>query len=314
MYILHSVDALSSLKGTALTIGNFDGVHLGHQALIRRLLEVSATDELTPVVMTFWPHPRQVLFPERGHCPLTSREDRFALMEAMGVPYVLELPFTHRLASLEAGTFVRDILVPMCLRYLVVGYDFSLGRNREGSVSVLKELGALLGFRVEQLLPVMADAVVVSSTTLRRLIAEGDVAKAATLLGRWHGFSGEVLHGDGRGRSLGFPTANQHRPEVVLPAEGVYVTQASVDGRSMPAVTSVGRKPTFGENELCVETFLLELDGSQNLYGHTMRLEFVERLRNEQRFASTDELKQQIAADVRAARQVLAGRPLSGSV
>ena len=164
MKIVHSVDALGTLEGSAVTIGNFDGVHLGHQALIRRTLEVAAQEGLTPVVMTFWPHPRQVLFPERGHMPITTREDRLALLESLGVSCVLELPFTHELAALEAGTFVQQILEPMRLRRLVVGYDFTLGRNRGGQVSVLRELGALTGFTVEQLEPVLASGTVVSST------------------------------------------------------------------------------------------------------------------------------------------------------
>ena len=304
MKIVHSVDALGTLAGSAVTIGNFDGVHLGHQALIRRTLEVAAQEGLTPVVMTFWPHPRQVLFPERGHMPLTTREDRLALLESLGVSCVLELPFTHELASLEAGTFVQSILAPMHLRRLVVGYDFTLGRNRGGQVSVLRELGALTGFSVEQLEPVLVSGTVVSSTSLRGLIGQGDVARAATLLGRFHGFTGEVVHGDGRGAGLGFPTANQRKPEVVLPVEGVYATRASFDGHTWPAVTCVGRKPTFGDNELGVETFLLE-DG-KNLYGQMMRLEFVARVRGEERFASVEALKQRIAQDVKDARDLLA--------
>ena len=307
MKIVHSVDALGALDGTGVTIGNFDGVHLGHQALIRRMLEVSASEGLTPVVMTFWPHPRQVLFPERGHMPLTSREDRLALLEELGVPNVLELPFTRELAALEAATFVRDILSPMRLRRLIVGYDFSLGRNRGGQAPVLRELGALLGFSVEQLAPVVADGSVVSSTALRALIGQGDVARAACLLGRYHGFSGEVVHGDGRGAGIGFPTANQRKPDVVLPAEGVYATRAGVNGQVRPAVTLVGRKPTFGENALGVETFLLE--GGTDIYGHAMRLEFVDRVRGEQRFSSVDELKQRIALDVKEARQILSQAP-----
>lgn len=304
MKIVHAIDALGALAGAAVTIGNFDGVHLGHQALIRRTLEVSAREGLTPVVMTFWPHPRQVLFPERGHMPLTTREDRFALLEGLGVPFVLELPFTRELASLDAGTFVQTILEPMRLRRLVVGYDFTLGRNRGGQVSVLRELGALTGFTVEQLEPVLVEGTVVSSTSLRGLIGQGDVARAAKLLGRFHGFCGEVVHGEGRGAGLGFPTANQRKPEVVLPVEGVYATRATLDGHTWPAVTCVGRKPTFGDNELGVETFLLE-DG-QDLYGRMMRLEFVARVRGEERFASVDALKQRIAQDVKDARSLLA--------
>ena len=254
--------------------------------------------------MTFWPHPRQVLFPERGHMPITTREDRLALLESLGVSCVLELPFTHELAALEAGTFVQQILAPMHLRRLVVGYDFTLGRNRGGQASVLRELGAVMGFTVEQLEPVLVSGTVVSSTSLRGLIGQGDVARAATLLGRFHVFTGEVVHGDGRGAGLGFPTANQRKPDVVLPVEGVYATRASLNGHKWPAVTCVGRKPTFGDNELGVETFLLE-DG-KNLYGQMMRLEFVARVRGEERFASVEALKERIAQDVKDARALLA--------
>lgn len=312
MQIVHSPRELGPRQARAITIGNFDGVHLGHQALIRRLLRTSAASGLSPVLMTFWPHPRQVLFPERGHCPLTSRADRFALLELLGVPCVLEMPFTHDLAAMEAATFVREMLLPLGLRRLIIGYDFTLGHNRGGSGDVLRELGALLHFDVEQLDPVPVGGTVVSSTTLRRLIGEGDVAKAATLLGRWYGFSGEVLHGDGRGTGLGFPTANQRKPDVVLPAEGVYATRALVDDSVLPAVSCVGRKPTFGENEMGVETFLLE--GGRELYGHTLRLEFVEKLRSERRFASAADLAAQIALDVREARRILKGASLGESL
>ena len=168
----------------------------------------------------------------------------------------------------------------------------------------LRELGALTGFSVEQLEPVLVSGTVVSSTSLRGLIGQGDVARAATLLGRFHGFTGEVVHGDGRGAGLGFPTANQRKPDVVLPVEGVYATRASLNGHKWPAVTCVGRKPTFGDNELGVETFLLE-DG-KNLYGQMMRLEFVARVRGEERFASVEALKERIAQDVKDARALLA--------
>lgn len=307
MRIVHTVAALGALDRAGVTIGNFDGVHLGHQTLIRRTLDISRQEGLTPVVMTFWPHPRQVLFPERGHMPLTSREDRLALLEGLGVPNVLELPFTRELAALEAAVFVREILLPMRLRRLIVGYDFSLGRNRGGQAPVLQEIGSLHGFSVEQLAPVMAGDAVVSSTALRSLIGRGNVAHAACLLGRYHGFSGEVVHGDGRGAGIGFPTANQRTPAVVLPAEGVYATRAHVRNRLRPSVTVVGRKPTFGENELGVETFLLE--GGENLYGRVMRLEFVDRIRSEQQFSSVEELKRRIALDVEEARGILARAP-----
>lgn len=313
MNIVHSVAALGGFAGTGLTIGNFDGLHLGHQALVRRTLDVCRLKGLTPVIMTFWPHPRQVLFPDRGHVPLTSREDRLSLLEGMGVPHVLELPFTRELASLDAADFARTHFAPMRLRHLVVGHDFSLGRDRGGQVPVLRQLGGQWSFAVERLEAVAAgEGLVVSSTALRQLIVRGDVAQAAKLLGRCHSFCGEVVHGEGRGRTLGFPTANLRCGEVVLPAEGVYATRAHVNGHVWPAATSIGHKPSFGGTRVGVETFLLE--GGQDLYGCTMRLEFVERLRAERRFASVEALVRQIADDVVAARNVLAaGENASGA-
>ena len=306
MNIAHSIDELNFTGNSGLTIGNFDGVHLGHQALIRHTLDACAGEGLTPVVMTFWPHPRQVVMPQLGHMPLTTREERFALLESLGVRHVLELPFTRELAGLDAPSFVRTFLEPLRLRHLVVGYDFSLGRDRGGHVDVLRRLGADAGFCVEQLPPVVVDGTVVSSTTLRKLIDEGNVREAARLLGRFHGFSGEVVHGDGRGTGLGFPTANLARPEVVIPRVGVYATLATPadSGKTRPAVTCIGCKPTFGQNELSVETFLLE--GGDDLYGRTLRLDFVEHLRGEERFDSVEALKRQIAADVEQARRILA--------
>lgn len=311
MNIVHTVEELGPLAGTGVTIGNFDGVHKGHQVLIRRTLDVCRQKGHTCVVLTFWPHPRLVLFPERGHMPLTSREDRLELLAGLGVEHVLELPFTHELAAFTPEQFARACLLPLNIRRLEVGHDFTLGRGRSGHIDVLRDLGARLGFVVEQLPPVIVDGVVVSSTHLRELISAGDVDRAARLLGRCHGFSGEVVHGDGRGSGLGFPTANLLRPGVLLPAEGVYATRAKVDGRAdgsadgpcWRAVTNVGRKPTFGGAELGVESFLL--DDGEDLYGRRLRLEFVARLRGERRFDSADALKEQIGLDVDEARRIL---------
>lgn len=304
MQIVTSVDALSSLPGTGVTIGNFDGVHKGHQALILRTLHVCREQALECVVLTFWPHPRLVLFPERGHLPLTTREERLELLAGLGVRRVLELPFTRELAALSPEDFVRRCLLPLNLRELVVGYDFSLGRDRSGHADVLRALGARCGFGVEQVPPVIVDDAVVSSTRLRDLIRQGDVWRAARLLGRFYGFAGPVVHGEGRGSGLGFPTANLMPPQALLPAEGVYAARVRVGRRAYQAVTNVGRKPTFGGRELCIESFLL--DASENLYGQTVRLEFVARLRGEQRFESAQALTRQITRDVAETRRVLA--------
>lgn len=305
MNIVNTVDTLLPCKGSGVTIGNFDGVHKGHQELIRRTLDVCAQDALSCVLMTFTPHPREVLHPERGHSPLTTRDERMALLADLHVPNVLEIPFTHDLAALTPEEFIQRYLLPLEVRRLVVGHDFTLGRARAGTGQVLAELGAQHGFTVEQLAPVIVDDVIVSSTFLRELIAAGETARAARMLGRCHGFSGVVVHGDGRGESLGFPTANLRPSGVLLPAEGVYASRVLLDGKVRQAVTNVGRRPTFGGNSgVSIESYLLDITG--NLYGQHISLEFSARLRGEERFASVEALKDQIARDVAAARRILA--------
>ena len=271
----------ASPRATAVTIGNFDGVHQGHQVLIRRALTYSQQFGLDCVVITFWPHPR-VLF-GRPHQPLTSRAARMRLLQGLGDLRVLELPFTHELAALSPEEFVRQHLLPLRLKHLVIGH----------------------GFDVDQLPPVEVGGHVVSSTCLRELIGKGDVATAASLLGHAYGCEGLVVHGEGRGTGLGFPTANIAIPDTMLPAPGVYATRVVVPhlGKTLQAVTNIGRKPTFGDYGLSIESFLLDTD--LNLYGSELRLDFVARLRDEKRFDSADALVAQIRTDVARARDLL---------
>lgn len=303
MFIARKVEDLSALTGVGVTIGNFDGVHLGHQTLIRNTLDACRQKGLACVLVTFWPHPRLVVAPHKTHSPLTSRDERLRLLEGLGVPHVLELPFDHALAALSPAEFVEHCLMPMQVRHMVVGYDFSLGKGRSGHIDVLRELGSNYGFSVNQLQPVIAEGAVISSTRLRDHISRGDVWGASRLLGRWYGFSGTVIHGEGRGTGLGFPTANMLPPDTLLPAEGVYVTRLCVGDISYAAVTNVGRKPTFDGTALGVESFLLDVD--IDLYGQDARLDFVARLRGEQRFSSVSELIRQIECDVAEARNIL---------
>lgn len=310
MQIADTPAAFAALPPTGVTIGNFDGVHLGHQELVRRTLEVCGAHGLEGVVVTFRPHPRTVLTPERPHAPLSTRAERFALLERLGVRHLLELPFTRELAALTPEDFVRAYLLPLRPRELVVGHDFSLGRGRSGHPELLQQLGRGMGFGVEQVSAVLADGAPVSSTRLRRCLAEGDVALARRLLGRPYAVSGQVAHGEGRGRGLGFPTANLERAATLLPGGGVYAVRARCGGRPLDGVTNIGRKPTFGGERLTVETFLLDAEG--DFYGEDLRLEFVARLRGEQRFPDAAALSRQIGADVTLARRLLAegaGRP-----
>lgn len=303
MQIAHTLQELDLPDTAAVTIGNFDGVHLGHQALLRRMLDIAADEGLTGVVVTFHPHPRLVVAPHRGHVPLTSRDERMRLLEGLGVQHVLELPFTPELAALSAREFVERYLAPMHMRELVVGHDFSLGSGRSGTPDVLRQLGESLGFGVEQQEAVLREGGIVSSTRLRQCVAAGDVWLASRLLGRRHGYDGRVVPGEGRGRVLGFPTANFAPAGLLLPGEGVYASAMSVDGRWHPAVTNVGRNPTFNASRLTVESFLLDYDG--DLYDKSLRLEFVARLRGEIKFPGPDELIAQIGRDVEQAREIL---------
>lgn len=295
----------SPRRESGLTIGNFDGVHRGHQALIGRTLEVCRGAGMRCCVLTFWPHPRAVLGSGQAPPPLTDRTERRRRMLALGVDDVLELEFTPDLACTAPEDFVRQQLMPLNLRALVIGYDFSMGRGRSGHSDVLRQLGRRYGFGVEQLEPVMMDGDIISSSRIRRCVAEGRVADAARLLGCWHSCRGPVIHGEGRGTGLGFPTANLGLPDTLIPAPGVYATLARPeDGdRVWPAVTNIGRKPTFDGTSMTIETFLL--DAHADLYGRTLRLDFVERLREERRFESVEALTRQISLDVSRARVIL---------
>ena len=291
-------------EGSIVTIGNFDGLHMGHRRLLERVRQKAEERRLPCVVVSFWPHPLRVL--AAAHAPplLISREQRLDLFRHQGVDLCLELPFTPALAALSPKEFTIGTLVPLNVRELVIGYDFSLGNKRTGTASVLAALGEEHGFALERLDPVMVGDAVVSSTRVRDLLRAGKVWEARALLGRFHSITGEVIHGRAAGAGLGFPTANLAPPANILPKDGVYACRMRVEDAVRPAVTNVGVKPTFGTHERGVESFLLDAD--LDLYGKHVELAFVQRLRDEQRFNSPEELRLRIAQDVKLARAVLA--------
>lgn len=302
-----SISEISVNKaGSCVTIGNFDGVHIGHRALIERTRAVAAENGLTSLVMTFWPHPRAVLAGKNAPAALCSREDRSALIAETGTDILLEIPFTLDLAALSPEEFVQAMLVPLHTRRLVIGYDFSLGRGRAGSYEVLQELGARYGFSVERLDAVCVDGVVAASTAVRDAVFNGSMQKAEALLTRPYTLAGMVEHGFGRGSGLGFPTANMAMPPVLLPRRGVYATIAESEGERWKAVTNIGSNPTFEGRRTTIESFLL--DGDVNLYGRMLTLHFIARLRDEQKFDSPEMLKARIAVDVADARALLEHR------
>ena len=309
MRILSDLPKQAPQRGLCLTIGNFDGLHLGHQALIRRAAEAARERGLDFAAMTFWPHPRALLHPGESRAPLASRAERMRLLEAAGVPLAFELPFTAELAAMSAREFVERRLMPLSLSHLVVGHDFRMGRGRGDGADGLAELGRALGFTLESIPAVEAGGAPISSSRLRAAVAQGDVALARALLGRPHSISGKIVHGDARGRTLGFPTANLGDIEGLPPGHGIYACVAHVKGKRLPAAVSIGVNPTFNGGKTTIEAFLLE--GGGDLYGEAMRLDFIARLRDQRKFPSAEELARQIAIDAAQAREILAKEALA---
>jgi riboflavin kinase/FMN adenylyltransferase len=302
---LTTLDGLS-LPAAWATIGSFDGVHRGHQAIIENLVQGAHQSGVPAVVITFFPHPSVVLRGPQGPFFLTTPEERAELLDALGVDIVVTLHFDRQMAALSAEEFMRMIAGHLGLRRLLVGYNFALGRGREGNVDRLRELGEQMGYTLELTRPFELGGEVVSSSRIRALLNRGSASEAAQLLGRPYTLSGEVVHGDGRGHGLGIPTANLSVwQERIIPAVGVYATWAVIDGTRHPAVTNIGVRPTF-ENEPVfarIETHLLDYD--RDLYGQKMQLQFIQYLRREQRFPSIQALLDQIHQDIDQTREVL---------
>jgi len=291
-------------KDSLVTIGVFDGVHLGHRLLLSRLVELSKKQNLSSLVITFGQHPQQVLFPQGGPLFLTDLAQRISLLKDTGVDDVLVLSFSQKLAELSAPEFLGMLKKYLRMRGLVIGSDSTLGRNREAGISELQKLGEKMGFSVTVVPPLKIDGQVVSSTAIRNALSRGDVERAAKLAGRPFSLEGKVVPGAGRGMKLGFPTANLGlKPEQALPQNGVYATLTEVDNKSYRSVTNIGKRPTFGPNERAVEVHLL--DYSANLYGRSLKVTFLKRLRKERQFASAEELKRQILEDVRQSKALL---------
>jgi len=295
-----------TLAESALTIGSFDGLHLGHQALIRAMVGEARADRLASVVLTFFPHPSVVLRGRRPAFYITQPDEKARLLLERGVDHVVTQKFDEALSLVTADEFLDRLIRQLGLKHLWVGEDFALGHDREGNRTFLKRASVERGFDLHVFPPVSVGGEVVSSTRVREALRAGDVARVAAYLGRLFSLEGRVVRGAQRGRELGFPTANlQLAEDQAYPGRGVYACFATVAAERHPAVTNVGVRPTFGDNlpAPIVETHLLDV--SPDLYEHTLRLEFVERLREEQRFGGVDALRAQIALDVERARRIL---------
>ena len=291
-------------RDTLLTIGVFDGVHAGHRHLLATLKQRAADRSLLSGVVTFDPHPQSVLHPDNELPWLSDVDDRVRSIRELGIDLVVVLTFTKEIALLTARQFLTMIKTHLRMRGIVVGPDFALGQGRAGSIDQLRELGRQLGFSVEAVSQYTANGEAVSSTLIRQALAEGNPRRVHAMMGRYFHVKGIVITSAKRGRKMGYPTANiDVRPQQALPGDGIYATIADVDGRRFASATNVGARPTFGDMRRTVEAYLLNYEG--DLYGRELRLEFVQRVRDEQRFASAEELKRQIDRDVREVKAIL---------
>ena len=304
MRIEQELEQAQNDKDSVLTIGVFDGVHRGHQSLIAKVIVEAKNKGAASGVLTFRNHPDSVLNPKFQPQYITSIVERIRLIKELGVDFVVPVTFDKEVAGLRARRFVELLGGKLRMRGLVVGPDFAMGYKREGNVDVLSQLGAELGFKVSvvDLLSEGGDAV--HSTSIRRALTEGSVGDVARMLGRNFAIIGAVVSGDKRGRTLGFPTANiEVGQSMAIPGNGIYATMAVVDGKSHMAATSIGTRPTFDGKGRTIEAFLLGFDN--NLYNKQLRLEFVQRLRDELKFDSVDALLKQMELDVEQTRTLL---------
>ena len=293
-------------QNTWLTIGSFDGVHLGHQQLIRELNLNAHLAEARSIVLTFHPHPAVVLRGRMGAFYLTTLTEKVELLDQLGIDIVVTHPFSYEISQSTAREFVTYLKAHLGFLQLWVGTDFALGKGREGNVAFLKELGIELGYQVHVIEPVLNDGCTISSSQIRNLIKEGEVDKAIRLLGRPYRVEGEVVHGDGRGKSIGIPTANLDTgDEKLIPSAGVYACRAKISGKTWPAAVNIGTRPTFESSDLRSHVEAHILDFSSDLYSQTIALEFITRLRGEQRFQNIADLIQQIHLDINQTREII---------
>jgi len=298
---------LSPKKDMLLAIGVFDGVHLGHKYLLSQLTERARQQDLLSGVVTFRQHPQEVLSPQTKLPFLTDLAERTNLLKNEGVEAIIALSFTSELAQLSARQFIDLLKRYLRMRGLVVGPDFTLGRNREGNIDNLRTLGQDMNFTVTVIPPIMINGEVVSSTAIRNALANGDMKKVLNLAGRPFSLNGRVTSGAGRGLELGFPTANLNIvPGQALPADGVYATWAYINGQTYQSMTNVGKKPTFGGNQRTVEVYVL--DYHSDLYGRELKVDIMAQVRSEERFGTVDELKKQITEDIKRGRAILDSR------
>jgi len=298
MRLFHGTDNAEIARPTVLTLGVFDGLHLGHQLIIRTVVERARATGAVPTVITFDPHPRAVLHPESAPPLLQTFDQKLEALGVLGVEQTIVVRFTEAFAQIEAEDFLRDVVRDRLHAVEVyLGRGFAFGRNREGNIELLKKESERLGFRAEEVPEVRLRGQRISSSRIRELLAQGRANLARRMLGRPYGVEGRVVRGAERGRLLGFPTANLRPQNRVIPRNGVYVTATLIEGAWRRSVTNIGTRPTFEQEspQASIETYVMNWEG--DLYGDVVRVRFLHRLREERKFASIDELKLQIADD-----------------
>jgi riboflavin kinase / FMN adenylyltransferase len=308
MEILRSIPELSHLPGPLfLAIGVFDGVHLGHQAVISTSAEHARISNGTPVVVTFDPHPEKILRPEKAPHLLTATAHKIALIRTLGVRHLLIITFDRQFAATEPEDFVQWLVQhSKPLREICVGHEWSFGKNRRGNLELLTKLGAKFDFNVVGFPPVTVNGEIVSSTTIRRAVETGDFEKAAAMLGREYTILGTVVRGDDLGKKIGFPTANLSAHSEQFPPNGVYFAEAILEGERLPGVVNLGLRPTMssGKSDRVLEIHLLDFE--RDIYGKDLQLRFVRYIRPEKKFENVDALVRQIERDVQQAQELAA--------
>ena len=314
MRLFHGTDNAEIERPTVLTLGVFDGLHLGHQLIMRTVAERARATGAVPTVITFDPHPRAVLHPESAPPLLQTLDQKVEGFGVLGIEQTIVVRFTPEFSIIRAEDFLRDVVKErLHAKEVYLGRGFAFGHNREGNIELLRRVSKDLGFIADEVPEVRLRNQRVSSSRIRQLLTDGNVSLARRLLGRPYGVEGLIERGAQRGAGLGFPTANLHPHNRVIPRNGVYVTGALIDGQWRRSVTNVGIRPTFGsDSEPSVETFVMDWAG--DLYGDVVRVRFLHRLRDEQKFGSIEELTAQIKEDVQRAQSYFARQPVKCSL
>jgi riboflavin kinase/FMN adenylyltransferase len=309
MEVIHGIDKIKrKFNNPVITIGNFDGVHIGHLSLFQRVKDLAETMGGESIIITFYPHPIKVLFPSNGPPLITTHEQKVHLIEEAGIDVFVVIEFTPEFATMTASDFVQEIIhAKIGARAVVVGPDYRFGYKREGDIPALTRMGQELNFEVHVVPDITLNGVEISSSTIREFVIGGDLKRAREMLGRDYQVAGKVVRGRDRGgRLLGFPTANLQLIDELTPKPGVYATEVVIEGQLYDGATNIGYSPTFENGAFSVETHIL--DFSEDIYGKIIQVRFIERLRDEKTFSGPEELSQQIRKDVERAKKILAKR------